>query len=297
MQTTVNGINETVQGLRISDIWSDYKSSFHKGKENIKNPRYFERFKKEVIGATIAFAERQGKNVLIHLSNKKTILVHMKMTGHFMYGKYIRTGNTWEPEAQTGPLRDPFNKYIRLVFTFSNKHHLVFSDLRKFGKIFLFETDNKLTIEDLLHLGPDPLTKEFTFARYCERVSKKPLGKIKQVLMDQHVISGIGNIYSDEILWSAGVHPLSIVKKIPQDIHKRIFTVLKPILKKGIDFGGDSDSDYRNIHGEPGKFQHTHNAYRKTGLPCPKRGCTGTIQRIKVGGRSAHFCPVHQKHY
>src|SRR4051794_28495006 len=88
VQTTVNGLNAEVKGLKVTDIWTNYKSNFHKGKENVKDPPYFRVFKKNAIGQKITHASRQGKNVLIHLSNKKTILVHMKMTGHFLYGKY-----------------------------------------------------------------------------------------------------------------------------------------------------------------------------------------------------------------
>lgn len=297
VQTTVDGINAEVKGQTISDVWSDYKSHFHRGKDNIKNPHYFERFKKEVRGSKIIGAERQGKNVLIHLSNKKTILVHMKMTGHFMYGDYVfneKNKEKWQPKAKTGPLLDPYNKHLHLVFTFSNKKQLVFSDLRKFGKVFLFNTEDRHIIEDLMHLGPDPLSKEFDYSLFKKRLTIRKSGKIKQILMNQSIISGIGNIYSDEILFAAGVHPLSDVHNIPEEKLKLIYKNSKIILKKGVDFGGDSDSDYRNIYGERGKFQNKHNVYRKTGKPCPKKD-GGIIERLKVGGRSAHFCNKHQK--
>lgn len=294
VQTTVDGLNAEVKGLKIVDVWTSYKSSFHKGKDNIKNPSYFERFKKEIVGTKIAGAERQGKNVLIHLSNKKTILVHMKMTGHFLYGTYTYDGKEWWPQAAEGPLRDPFNRHIRLLFFLSNKKHLAFSDLRKFGKVFLFATDSRHAIEDLMHLGPDPLTKGFSYKIMKEQLMKRGNWKVKQALMDQHLISGIGNIYSDEMLWKAGIHPLSKVSTIPDTEFKKLYSAMKEVLAKGIDFGGDSDSDYRNIHGLPGKFQHTHNAYRRTRKPCPKKD-GGTIKRIKIAGRSAHFCDAHQQ--
>ena len=114
--------------------------------------------------------------------------------------------------------------------------------------------------------------------------------------MDQTLIAGIGNIYSDEILWRAGVHPLSIVGKIPAKNLKLMFAAMKKVLKEGIDFGGDSMSDYRNIRGERGHFQERHCAYRRRGKPCGKND-GGIIKRMIVGARSAHFCPVHQKLY
>ncbi len=117
--------------------------------------------------------------------------------------------------------------------------------------------------------------------------------------MDQSIISGVGNIYSDEALWRAGIHPEERVKNISDELLKKLYTATQAVLEKGIDFGGDSMSDYRNIDGERGKFQEQHQAYRKTGKPCLKKIdgkiCTGIIQRKVVGGRSAHFCTVHQR--
>jgi formamidopyrimidine-DNA glycosylase len=111
------------------------------------------------------------------------------------------------------------------------------------------------------------------------------------------VIAGIGNIYSDEILWRACVHPLSQVNKIPEKNLRLAFTAMKEVLKKGIDFGGDSMSDYRNIKGEKGSFQEHHRAYKLNKKNCLKRGCEGVIERMVVGMRSAHFCPIHQTLY
>jgi formamidopyrimidine-DNA glycosylase len=143
-------------------------------------------------------------------------------------------------------------------------------------------------------LGPEPLDKKFTEKDFKERIQKKPTGKIKTVLLDQIVISGIGNIYSDELLWLAGVHPERKVRDITGSEFKKMYTAMLEVLKKGIDFGGDSTSDYRNILGEKGKFHGKHNVYRETKKPCKKKGCGGFIERKMVGSRSAHFCPVHQ---
>ncbi|MDQ3077006.1 MAG: bifunctional DNA-formamidopyrimidine glycosylase/DNA-(apurinic or apyrimidinic site) lyase [bacterium] len=294
VQTTVNGINKLVTGLKIVETWTDYNSSFHAGKDNIKNPSYFKKFKKLVEGATISNSSRRGKNVLIHLSNDHTILIHMKMTGHLMYGKYEFNGTTWTPVEKNGPLRDPFNKFIHLVFLLSNNHHLVFSDMRKFAKVFVTPTQELEHTQDFKNLGLEPLSSDFTYSHFKEQLLKKPQGKIKQVLMDQSLVAGIGNIYSDEILWDTGLHPESTTNKIPESLFKKMFVSTLDTLSKGIDFGGDSTSDYRNIYGERGSFQHKHNAYRRTGEKCPKKSCTGIILRKVIGGRSGHFCDAHQ---
>ncbi|MDE1874639.1 MAG: bifunctional DNA-formamidopyrimidine glycosylase/DNA-(apurinic or apyrimidinic site) lyase [Patescibacteria group bacterium] len=295
VQTTVNGVKRYVAGLKIRAAWTDYKSRFHAGKDNIQDPRYFRSFRRRVIGAKITGASRRGKNVLIHLSNSFIILVHMKMTGHLLYGAYKKAGATWAAIGP-GPLRDdPFNRYIHLVLSLSNGKSLVLSDLRKFAKVTLIETAR---IDASLHIsehGPEPLEKSFGPEELRAALSRRPNAPIKSALMDHRLVSGIGNIYSDEILWRVGIHPLTRVQTIPEKIWPAISRVMKETLRKGIDFGGDSMSDYRDILGGSGRFQSTHNAYRRTGERCRKRGCGGTIRRLVIGSRSAHFCDKHQK--
>jgi formamidopyrimidine-DNA glycosylase len=294
VQTTVNGLNKTVRGHTIIDVWTSYNSAYHAGKDNIKDPKFFKVFKKAVVGEKILRAERRAKNILIHLSGGKVILIHMKMTGHIMYGKYKLEKDTWKP-LEKGPLQDSFNAFLRLVFTLNTSKQLVLSDMRKFAKVTLVKESELEKCLHLEHLGPEPLEPEFKISNFKSQLLKKPKGKVKQVLLDQSLISGIGNIYSDEMLWRAGVHPESKVEAIPDKEMSGMFKAMKEVLKKGIDFGGDSMSDYRNIKGEKGEFQEHHRAYRRTGTKCTKRGCPGTIERKVVGGRSAHFCSVHQK--
>lgn len=276
VQTTVDGINRTVRGRTIVGVETTYKSAYYKGKDEIKNPNFFKKFSQLVIGQKILKAERRAKNILIHLSGGDTILVHMKMTGYFYYDP--------EPEAE----------FIRLVFLLDNNKKLALSDMRRFAKVTLIETKKLTESPHLENLGPEPLEPSFQLRAFSLQLKKRPKGKIKSVLMDQSLIAGIGNIYSDEILWRANVHPLSIVEKIPSVNFQLMFKAMKEVLKKGIDFGGDSMSDYRNIEGKKGKFQDHHRAYRLTGKPCGKRDCKGIISRAVIGARSAHFCPVHQ---
>ena len=284
VQTTVNGLNKTVKGRKIVDVETSYNSSFYKGKDEIKNPEFFKKFKKKIIGQKILKVQRRAKNILIRLSPRlgsgqasgNTILVHMKMTGHFVYNR-------------------PSTAFVRLDFKFDNGKHLVLSDMRKFAKVTLIETTELEKSLHLEHLGPEPLDKNFQFPKFRSQILKRPEGRIKQALMDQSLISGIGNIYSDEILWRASVHPLSHPSQIPEKNFLAMFKATKETLRKGIDFGGDSMSDYRNIKGEKGKFQEHHRAYQKHKTKCLKKGCSGVLEKTRVGGRSAHFCPVHQK--
>jgi len=277
VETTVRGLRKTVLGLQIKDVWTDLSTKDKRKKDSIANPRYFSVFKKEVLNKKILSVERRAKNILINISGQKTILIHLKMTGYLFYGK------------------NPKIKFAHAIFSLSNEKYLVFSDMRKFGKITLLDTKTAHDNKHLNNIGPEPLDKNFTLEKLKERLQKKPNGKIKTVLMDQGVIAGIGNIYSDEILWRASVHPERKISKIKAREFKLIFKAIKETLKKGIGFGGDSMSDYLNIYGLPGKFQLHHEAYRRTGQKCRKPGCHGIIKRKIINGRSAHFCSIHQK--
>ena len=281
VQTTVSGLNDFIRGLSITDIWTEYNSPYFHGGDTVKDPQYFKYFKKKVIGSTITDVTRRAKNILIHLDNNHTVLIHMKMTGHVMYGDFNRN--------------DPFNRFIRLIFYLSNGKTMELCDMRKFAKVTLLPTKSMHETAHLAHIGPEPLERDFTFPIFKKQLYKKPKGKIKLVLMDQSVIAGIGNIYADESLWRAGIHPESVVGKISDNKLKDLYKAIRSTLSRGIDFGGDSMSDYRNIHGERGRFQEEHRAYRKTGEKCSRKGCRGTIVRMVLGGRGTHFCNIHQK--
>lgn len=280
VETIVNDLKKVLAGLKIRDVWSDL-------------PRLPKNFKKEVRGRKILKIERRGKNILIYLSGEKTILVHQKMTGHLLYGKYQKSNlksQKWIA-VEPGPLRDPENRFIHLLFFLSNGKQLALCDMRKFARVAVLKTE-KIS-EEFKKLGPDPFDKNFTLARFSEIMSKKR-GAIKKVLMDQKIIAGIGNIYADEILWLAGIHPLKLVQKLKENEIKKIHQSIKPVLKKAIKARGSSYIDYRDAFGRKGKYQEMHYAYQQTGTKCGKKD-GGIIKKIKTGGRSAHFCPIHQK--
>ena len=304
VQTIVSDLQKILPGLKIGDVWTDWKKMF-------KNCS-FDDFKKEVAGEKILNIRRIGKNILIGLSKNKTILVHQKMTGHFLYGNWNFENKKWIGKNDDPMRNDPQNRFIHLVFDLSNNppalskssgeasKQLALSDLRKFAKVLLWPTDKLSELEDVKNLGPDPTAEGFDFNKFKERFT--PLtagragkkGRIKTVLMDQAVFAGIGNIYSDEILWLSGIHPLKPVSSLTQEELKLIFNSTKKILKKAIEARGTSDSDYRDPYGKKGHYQEMLYVYGLEGEKCQKND-GGIIARIKVGGRSAHFCPKHQK--
>lgn len=298
--TTVNGLKKALKGLSFGVVWTDLaKDNPIKQFENtIKDKVFFEKFKRDVKKQKVVGVGRRAKNILINLSNGKTILIHLKMTGHIIVGKYIfnKKENKWTPEArERKELHDPYNRFIHALFPLSNGKSMAFCDSRKFGKITLIDTKGAEKTIHLKNLGPEPLEKIFDFKRFKKQILLKSTKNIKTVLMDQSVIAGIGNIYSDEILWLSSIHPESRTSEVPNKYLKLAFKSMKEVLNKGIDFGGDSMSDYRDIEGKRGNFQKHHNVYQKDKEPCGKKGCKGAIMRKVLDGRSAHFCSVHQK--
>jgi formamidopyrimidine-DNA glycosylase len=169
---------------------------------------------------------------------------------------------------------------------------LEFSDLRKFGKIILEDTDRIGKIKEIENLGVDAMSPEFTFPKFDEILDGRKT-KIKLLLMDQGKIAGIGNIYVSEILFEAGILPSRPANELSREERRKIFIAVKKILEKAIKLRGTSDSDYRDTAGAPGRFQEVLKVYRQAGKKCPK--CGTIVQREKMGQRGTFFCPKCQR--
>ena len=283
VQTTVNGLNKKVLKETLIDVWSDWKKI-------VKKPKNFSDFEKEIKGKRINKIWRRAKNIIFDLSEGYSLLIHQKMTGHLLVGKWILENGKWIPKKE-GPLNDPYNRFIHLVFFFDDKM-MTLSDVRKFAKVELWKTKELINSEDFKNLGPEPLEKNFTFKKFREILNRKK-GKIKQVLMDQKIIAGIGNIYASEILWQSKIHPEKIVSELSDKNLKNIYSAIKKVLSLSVKLGGESFSDYRKPDGTKGGFDTERNAYKREGQKCHR--CKTKIKRIKVGQRSAFFCPYCQK--
>jgi len=293
VQTIVNDLNRKVKGLTITDVWTDWPKYFRRSKGG------FDGFKKEIKNKKIEKIWRIGKNIILDLSGKQKILIHQKMTGHLLIGKWKMENGKWVP-AEKGLLAEKVNGYIHVMFWLggpSNKvgasTMLALSDLRKFAKVLVVDEKDFKNLEDVKNIGPDPLKRGFKFGEFKSLLIKKR-GVIKKVLMDQNVISGIGNIYADDILFTAKIHPLKKAEKLNDNELKAIFVATKKILKKAIKLRGTSTSDYRDTAGKKGGYGNIRMVYQREGEKCPNR-CGSIIKRIKIGSRSAHFCPNCQK--
>jgi len=250
------------------------------------------KFKEIIIGKKIVSVERRAKNIAVKLSGDANLLFHMKMTGHLIYTsdnhKTNDDGKWLKPEKTS--FSDPYNQYIRAIFYLDKSKILAFSDLRKFGYIKLLT--NKELDKSFNEYGPEPLLKDFT-TNYLENIFSRKNVAIKKVIMDQKNIAGIGNIYADEILWDAEIHPEKKASSLTdQEIDNFHKSTIK-LLKKAIKMRGTSTSDFRDTNGEKGMFGNELKAYQRTGKKCQKDN--GVIERIVVGGRGTHFCPIHQR--
>jgi formamidopyrimidine-DNA glycosylase len=291
VQTIVNELEKKIIGLKITDIWCDWPKTV-RGAGGLKN------LKKETKNKKILSIRRRAKYIVIDIEGKKSLFIHQKISGHLLYGKWSLKKGVWVSNID-GPLKDERqNQYIRVVFFLSNGYQIGFSDLRRFGKIILVDDNKADELKELRKLGPEPLEISFKqfknlFNYRSQTTIKTRRGRVKQVIMDPFFIAGIGNIYSDEILWDAGYHPMSRVENMEESDLKKLYNSIKKILNKALKYKGDSIDDYRRTNGEKGSYQNVQTAYHQTGKKCKKKD-GGIIKRLKVGGRSAHYCDKHQ---
>jgi len=284
VETTVRGLKPKVLKRTFVDVWSD-------SEKIVKKPKSFLEFKKEIKNKKIKNIWRRAKNIIFDLSDDYSLLVHQKMTGHLLVGKWFLENKKWISKTK-GPLQDPYNRFIHLIFFFDNNTMMALSDVRKFAKIELWKKKDLLNSETFKNLGPEPLEKTFTFNKFKE-VLKGRRSKIKQILMDQNIIAGIGNIYASEALWYAKIHPQKETSKLNEKELKILYQSVKKVLELSVKLGGESFSDYRKPDGNKGDFDTERKAYKREGQKCSR--CKTKIERIKFAGRSAFFCPKCQK--
>lgn len=224
-------------------------------------------FIKNIVGQSISTVSRRAKYIVIPLS-VDTLLIHLRMSGDLL----LREANA------------PFHKHDRVILHLDNERYLAFSNMRKFGRMWLTPTP-----QDVLgKLGPEPLDENFTPEKFYERLQQHKR-QIKPLLLDQHFLAGMGNIYTDEALHLAGLHPLTKSDLIKRKQAELLLRSVRHVLQEGIRRNGTSiDWIYRG-----GDFQSELNVYGRTDEPCKK--CGAPIRRIVVGQRSTHFCPQCQQ--
>lgn len=236
-----------------------------------------ELFAERLIGAQIVNIRRRGKYILIGLNNDDNLTVHLRMTGKLLYQS---------PEILRG-------KHCHIVIAFDNGYELRFDDVRQFGSFYLTGSNELQQINGLAALGIEPLGEEFTLA-YLQSLIKGKTQKAKAFLLDQRHIAGIGNIYADEILFEAHIHPAESIGNIVEEINQQqLWQAIRHQLSRGIEMGGSSIKDYVDSFGQAGSYQEYHCVYGRSGQPC--RQCGTTIERMTISGRGSCYCPNCQR--
>lgn len=282
VETIRIGLDRLLPGLTIRSVEHDTPKSFPNESADV------ERF---LIGARVMHVKRRAKVLLIELSSRYSTVVHLKMTGQLVFrGKAASFGAGHPSGSLVGSLPD---KSTRVTVVFTNGDNLFFNDQRKFGWMRLIPTLEVPNIDFMQKVGPEPLEADFTWPLMRDRLKRRANTKIKAALLDQTVIAGVGNIYADESLWGAQIHPSTLVKHISDTKFKQLHESLITVLRLSIEKGGSTDKNYVNAEGKKGSYLSFAGVFRREGQPCPR--CGTTIIKTRVAGRGTHICPHCQQ--
>lgn len=266
VETTVRSLRPRLSGLEMSSFRLLFPPILRNKNRNVL---------RELRGRKIRSLARRGKMILIHCEKNLTLIFHLKMTGQLL----------------SYPKKEPVDKHTHFILTFKGKNReLRFRDARKFGFVSCVQSPEVLDCPELKSLGPEPL--ELSFQNFLNLFQDRK-ARLKSLLLNQNFIAGIGNIYADEILFEAKLHPLSSASALHKEDIRRLWKATRHVLKKAIAARGSTIRDYRNGEGEVGSFQNFLKVYGRKSLPC--RRCGGKIERLRLGQRSTFFCPCCQR--
>jgi formamidopyrimidine-DNA glycosylase len=282
VETIRIGLSQFIVGRQIISVWHDWPKGFPNADDDVKE---------FLIGATVTAVKRRAKVLLIELDSQYSLVIHLKMTGQMVYrgsGEVFGAGHP--NDSLIGELPD---RSTRVVFDFADGSRLFFNDQRKFGWVRLLPTIEVPNIDFFRKVGPEPLAATFMPKDFRKRVKRRPNSTIKAVLLDQTVIAGVGNIYADESLWAAKVHPSTRVGTLSSAKLNKLYDELRSILELSIEKGGSTDKNYVNAEGKKGSYLSFANVFRREGEACPR--CGETVIKTRVAGRGTHICPRCQK--
>ena len=282
VETIRAGLAKLLPGRIVKDVWYDWEKSFPNAPPDVA------RF---LVGAKIEKVRRRAKVLIIELSGGWALIIHLKMTGQLVFvGKDKRFGAGHPNDDMLAEL--PV-KSTRVILDFTDGSKLFFNDQRKFGWMRLMPALEIPEIDFFKKVGPEPLDDDFTVDKFIERLARRKNTNIKAALLDQSVVAGIGNIYADESLWSAKIHPTTPVNDVPKTKLVLLYNAVREILNLSIAKGGSTDRNYVDAEGKKGSYLAFANVFRRTGEPCPR--CGRPIEKLRVAGRGTHVCPHCQK--
>ena len=294
VETVKIGLNNLIVGKKVYGVSHDWPKSFPNDKHSV------DAF---LVGAHITKVRRRAKVLIIDLSSKYSLVIHLKMTGQLVFVQPINSKSTRplsDKRFGAGHPNDSLinnlpDKSTRVTIVFSDQSSLFFNDQRKFGWMKLMPTLEIPNIDFMKKVGPEPLEPSFTLELFSNQLKRKQNSNIKSTLLDQTVLAGIGNIYADESLFMAGIHPNSKVGSLPKSRIKLLHQAIISVLTLSIQKGGSTDRNYVNAKGEKGSYIQFAKVFRKNNLPC--QVCGQIISKTKVAGRGTHFCNNCQKVY
>lgn len=242
-----------------------------------------------LIGARVTAVHRRAKVLLIELDSDYTLVVHLKMTGQLVFRGHEVFGAGHPNDSLIGELPD---RSTRVSLQFTDKSWLYFNDQRKFGWMKLFPTSVVPSIDFMQRLGPEPFDPSFHATTFVQRMRRRNRTTVKAAILDQSVLAGVGNIYADESLWAAHIHPAMRVEACSDDKLATLFAEIKSIMQTAIDKGGSTNKNYVNADGKRGSYMDFARVFRREGQSCYR--CQTTIEKTRVAGRGTHLCPVCQ---
>ena len=281
VETVRTGLAKLLPGRVVADVWHDWPKSFPNAPADVA---------KFLINAKINDIRRRAKVLIIELSSDHSLVIHLKMTGQLVFEGSARFAAGHPNDSLIGKLPD---KSTRVIIDFKDGSKLFFNDQRKFGWMRLLPTLELPEIDFLKKIGPEPLEDDFTVKDFVERLMTRRNSAVKAVLLDQTVIAGVGNIYADESLFLAKIHPARRVGNIPRTKLVALYNDLRQVLITAIENGGSTDRNYVNAEGQKGSYTKFAQVFRREGQPCPR--CGTEIIKIRVAGRGTHICPREQK--
>ena len=282
VETVRRGLARLLPGRQVTAADFDWPKSFPNAPADVQE---------FLVGANVVAVKRRAKVLLVELSTGYSLVIHLKMTGQMVFrGAEENFGAGHPNHSLVGELPD---KSTRVTLTFADSSQLFFNDQRKFGWMRLMPTPEVMNLDFFRKVGPEPLSADFKWQDLRERLMKRQNTSVKAALLDQSVVAGIGNIYADESLWGAKIHPATVVRQLVakqfHDLHDELIFVLKLAIKKG----GSTDKNYVNAEGKSGSYLSFARVFRREGQTCPR--CGATIIKTRVAGRGTHLCPECQQ--
>jgi formamidopyrimidine-DNA glycosylase len=261
VETIRIGLNQLLPGQTIDSVDFNWDKSFPNSPANVSN---------FLLGAKIIDVKRRAKVLLIELTTNYSLVIHLKMTGQLVFRSQNYSFGAGHPnDSLIGQLPD---KSTRVTITMASSSMLFFNDQRK--------------------VGPEPLSSDLSWQILKSRLAKRKNSAIKPAILDQTVLAGIGNIYADESLWGAKIHPATLVKNLSDNNYEKLYQEIVYVLKLSIEKGGSTDKNYIDAEGKKGSYLSFARVFRREGQSCSR--CGHTIEKIRLSGRGTHFCPVCQ---